>query len=354
MPVMIPGEEPQPQPSGEGETRSSTPPVEETGAQMIRRPRRRVLIAFLVYLLALIAVGVIAFTQGRSANASQQTEQLSRALFEQFELGVADLDAGRYEIARQRFEQIIRYDPTYPGAEDMLVEALVHLNVPTLTPTSAPTSTPDPSPPEDLYAQAEAAIKAGDWTLAIDKLLALRAKDPTYRPVDADGLMYIALRNRGMQLISNGEMEEGLYNMSLAERFGPLDRDAMFRQSLAKQYLLANSYIGLNWGRAAELFGPLCDQGATVDSCPKFADAAREYGDQLWNADDPCGADEQYAASLNAYRYPDLEPTAEHAAEACARASQPPPPPAATETPTPTPTGTPDPGAGGGNGGDGG
>jgi tetratricopeptide (TPR) repeat protein len=327
-----------------------SPEASAGGAVAPRRPRRRVLIAFLVYLLALIVVGVIAFTQGRSVNRNLQSEQLSRALIEQFELGVADLNAGRYEIARQRFEQIIRYNPAYPGAEDMLVEALVHLNVPTLTPTSAPTSTPDPSPPEDLFAQAEGAIKAGDWTLAIDKLLALRAKDDTYRAVDADGLMYIALRNRGMQLISNGEMEEGLYNLSLAERFGPLDRDAMFRQSLAKQYLLANSYIGLNWGRAAELFGPLCDQGATVDSCPKYADAAREYGDQLWNAGDPCGADQQYGSSLEAYRYPDLEPTAEHAAEACARASQPPPPPPATETPTPTPTATPD-GGGGGDGG---
>jgi tetratricopeptide (TPR) repeat protein len=345
---MIPGEEPQQGQSGaEEQILEPAAPSEPAGSIHSRRPRRRVLIAFLIYLSALILVGALAFTQGRSANASQQSEQLSRALFEQFELGVADLDAGRYEIARQRFEQIIRYDPAYPGAEDMLVEALVHLNVPTLTPTSAPTPTPDPSPPEDLFAQAQAAIKAGDWTLAIDKLLALRAKDQTFRSIDVDGLMYIALRNRGMQLISNGEMEEGLYNMSLAERFGPLDRDAMFRQSLAKQYLLANSYIGLNWGRAAELFGPLCAQGATTDSCPKYADAAREYGDQLWNANDPCGAIEQYASSLDAYRYPELEPTAEHAEEACARASQPPPPPAATETPTPTPTGTPDPGNGG-------
>jgi tetratricopeptide (TPR) repeat protein len=345
IPGMIPGEEPQHELTGSGELLQETNSTAKRAGS--NRPRRRVLIAFLIYLLALILVGAVAFTQGRSVNESVQSEQLSSALLEQFQLGVADLEAGRYEIARQRFEQIIRYDPSYPGAEDMLVEALVHLNVPTLTPTSAPTSTPDPSPPEDLFAQAQTAIKTGDWILAIDKLLALRAKDETYRSVDVDGLMYIALRNRGMQLIANGEMEEGLYNMSLAERFGPLDRDAMFRESLAKQYLLANSYIGLNWGRASELFGPLCEQGATLDSCPKYADAARQYGDQLWNAGDPCGANEQYAFSLEAYNFPELEPTAEHASEACARASEPPPPPPATETPSPTPTGTPEPGDGG-------
>jgi tetratricopeptide (TPR) repeat protein len=348
---MFPADETQQHETEDRGTSLGAPPDAVASASGSRRPRRRVWVAFLVYLAALIVVGAIAFTQGRSVNRNLQSEQLSRALFEQFELGVADLDAGRFEIARQRFEQIIRYDPSYPGAEDMLVEALVHLNVPTLTPTSAPTSTPDPSPPEDLFAQAKAAIEGGDWTLAIDKLLALRAKDDTYRSVDVDGLMYIALRNRGMQLISNGEMEEGLYNLSLAERFGPLDRDAMFRQSLAKQYLLANSYIGLNWGRAAELFGPLCDQGATVDSCPKFADAAWKYGDQLWNAGEICDASAQYGSSLEAYRYPELEPTATNAAEECDRASRPPPKPKATETPTLTPTATPEGGDGGGNGG---
>ena len=78
----------------------------------------------------------------------------------------------------------------------------------------------------------------------IELLLAVRGKDPTYRPVDVDGLMYLALRNRGMILITQGLMEEGLYDLSLAERFGPLDRDAMFRKTLAQQYLLANSYFG--------------------------------------------------------------------------------------------------------------
>ncbi len=323
----------------------------EIEADPIPRPsRKRVLYIFLAYLLALLFVGGVAYTQGRGINRNIVDDEISRALLEQFELGVADLEAGRYENARQRFEAIIRYDPAYPGAEDLLVEALVNTNVPTVTPLSAPTPTPDPSPPEDLFAQAEAALAASDWTLAINKLLALRGKDSEYQSIRVDGMMYIALRNRGMELISGGEMEEGLYNLSLAQRFGPLDRDAMFRESLAQQYLLANSYLGLNWGRAAELFGPLCEQGATIDSCSKYGNAAWEYGDQLLNAGDPCAAQEQYGSSLEAWPYPEMEPTATKAAEVCAEASAPPPPPPATMTPTPTLTPTPD-GPGGGNGG---
>ena len=300
--------------------------------------RRRMFHIFLVYLAALIAIGMVAYFQGRGLNSAEQIAQVSEAMYEQFELGITDLEADRYEIARQRFEAIINFDPAYPGAEDMLVEALIHLNVPTVTPTSEPTPTPDPSPPEDLLEQAKAAMADEDWETVINKLLALRAKDPAYQPVKVDGLMYIALRNKGMDLIAQGLMEEGLYNLSLAKRFGPLDRDAMFRMTLAQQYLLANSYIGLNWARASELFGPLCEQVATLDSCRKYAESAWKYGDLLWDDDDPCDASEQYIGALNAWEFPDLAPTASKADSVCATQSAPPPVPTATPTPSPTPT----------------
>lgn len=331
------------------EDTQSTPSLENASEAHRTRPqRRRFLIAFLIYLTALVIVGTLAYFRGRNLNTESQDAAVTEALFEQFELGVADLEAGRFELARQRFEAIISYDPSYPGAEDMLVEALVFSNVPTITPTNLPTSTPDPSPPDQLLIQAETAITDSDWDTAINKLLALRAKDPEFEPTRVDGLMYIALRNLGMALISQGSMEEGLYNLSLAARFGPLDRDALFRETLASQYVLANSYIGLNWFRAAELFGPLCEQGATLDSCPKYGDAAWRYGEQLWDAGDICAAAEYFTASLAAWPNPDLDKEAEDAVEECEESRR--PPPTATPEFTPTPTPTPD-GGGGGNGG---
>jgi tetratricopeptide (TPR) repeat protein len=38
----------------------------------------------------------------------------------QFELGVADMDAGRYEMARKRFEYVIEINPNFPGIEEKL------------------------------------------------------------------------------------------------------------------------------------------------------------------------------------------------------------------------------------------
>lgn len=344
--MMVPKSDQQ-EPSSEDTQASQTVTSLET-IQAAQPKRRRLFYVFLVYIAAMLIVSGLAYLQGRNINTETEGAAVAQALFEQFELGLADLEAGRYELAKQRFEAIIRYDPTYPGAEDMLVEVLVFLDVPTITPTTLPTSTPDPSPPEQLLAQAESAIAESDWDTAINKLLSLRGKDPSFETVRVDGLMYIALRNRGMALISQGLMEEGLYNLSLAARFGPLDRDALFRETLAQQYLLANSYIGLNWIRAAELFSSLCAQGATLDSCPKYGDAAWRYGEQLWDAGDICGAAEQFTASLAAWPNPDFDKEAEEAVEACEDSRRPPPPPPETPTPIPTPTPTATPEGGGG------
>lgn len=318
-------------------------PVESTPEeQPSEKPSRRRWIYYVLgYFALLLVAGGIAFLRGRQLSRAERISQVSAFIEEQFALGVADLEAGRYFVARQRFEAILLQDPEYPGAEQRLIEALVELDVPTLTPTPSPSATPDPSPPDQLFAQAEAAIESEDWDLAVDKLLALRAKDSSYRAVDVDGLLFTALLNRGMEMIAQGLMEEGLYELSLAEQFGPLGRDALFRQSLAEQYLLANSYMGINWASAAELFGPLCEQGATTDSCFKYAEAAWEYGDQLWDASDPCGASGQYEGSMQANPNDLLQPTATRAANACATATAPPPPPPVTETPTGTPEGLP-------------
>jgi tetratricopeptide (TPR) repeat protein len=313
-----------------------TPDQEESSSPSEPKTRRRWPRYALIYLLVIVLVSAVAFWRGRSSNEAHQQEQVSQFLQEQFELGLQDLEKGNFELARQRFEAIIRYDPVYPGAEEKLIEIFVALDVPTITPTAIPSPTPDPSPPDQLFEQAEAALAEGDWTTTINKLLTLRAKDPSYRAVEADGLMYVALRSRGMELIAQGLMEEGLYDLSLAERFGLLDRDALFRKSLAQQYLLANSYIGLNWFKAADLFSSLCEQGATIDSCPKYSESAWEYGNQLIKVEDPCAALEYYEGSLSVWENEDHIPTATQAAELCAIATRPPPrPPEATETPTP-------------------
>ena len=113
------------------------------------------------------------------------------------------------------------------------------------------TPTPNLAPVEELFTQALAALDRQHWTTAIDTLIGLRAKNATFRAVEVDGMFYNAFRNRGVQRIGEqGLLEEGIYDMSRAERFGPLDRDAGNWRSWAELYLEADSYMGLNWARA--------------------------------------------------------------------------------------------------------
>lgn len=306
----------------------------------------------LLLILALVAGSVSGYLAGSSQRRAARQQAFSAQAKEQFELGLQDLKAQRYELARQRFEYVIQIDPGYPGVIDQMAAVLVALHAPTSTPISVATPTLNNAPVEQLLTEAKSAIDGGDWTTAIDTLVALRAKDASYKAVEVDGLLYAALRNRGVQRISKeGALAEGLYDLSRAERFAPLDRDADNWRSWAELYLTADSFMGLNWAEATRLFAQVFAVSPYLrnDAYFKYSFSAQSYGDQLMAAGDPCGAMDPYGQSLTAMPNATLEPTATYAADACAKATAPkPPPPAATDTqkpgePTPTPTETPTP-----------
>src|SRR3990172_3788559 len=323
--------------------------AEPTQPSSVAKPRRlgRVLRWFA---LLVVAAVVIAATVGYRAGQNQRRAALAstqaRAADEQFQRGVEDLAEGRYELARQRFEYVIRLDPAYPNAAQRLAEALVGLDEPLTTPVPQASPTPNLAPVEDLFTQSLAALLNGDWDLVIDTLLALRAKDATYRAVEVDGMMFSALRNRGLKHIkSEGLLEEGLYDLSLAERFALLDAEAEEYRGWARLYLLANSFFGVNWAEATYYFGQiyLAAPYITTDVYLKYAVASNRRGDELVTADDPCAAMELYAQSLLAWENSDLIPTATQAYDLCEEANAPPPPAESTPTPSETPTETPTP-----------
>jgi len=294
---------------------------------------------------ALVVIGIGAATgwaSGQRQSQAEGAELEADLLQEQFDLGVQDLLEARYELARQRFEYILSVDPAYPGAAELLGETLNALNVPTLTPwptpvPPTPTATLDVSSLESLFVQAQGFYSQGDWTGTIQALLAVRARDPSYRLTEINGMLAGSLRNRGLEKITSGLIEQGIYDLNLAERFGPLDSQAASWRSSASFYLLANSYIGLDWLQAEEYFSSLCG-GGTWDSCYKFALAARSVGDLFMGTPDPCAAVYHYRLSLDTSGNAALVPTATNAMNMCFTVTA----TLATFTPTVTPTpGTP-------------
>jgi tetratricopeptide (TPR) repeat protein len=298
--------------------------------------------------LAVVVLGVAAATGymgGQQDRADEMATEQAGLLQEQFDLGVADLQNGRLQIARQRFEYILQIAPNYPNVHDLLDLTLQGLNQPTSTPIPSPTEiiyTPTPTLSvqslDGLFAAAQTALSQQNWDQTVDLLLALRRKDPQYQLDQVNQMFFGALRNRGVNEILTGEQELGIYDLTLASRFGALDSQAASWERTAEFYLYANSYFGLDWQLAAANFSSLCGAGVW-DSCYKYAVSAASYGDLLISKNkDYCAAVDQYDASLTTRDDKSLHPTATAAYEACQTATAQP----ATATPSITPTaGTP-------------
>ena len=342
---MYPG----PTTGGNAEETQPTPAVREDSTQPVatqpaigqpsRWPRLR-WFALLIPAAVLLASAAGYLVGGRQQQAARQ-RAVAEIARQQYELGAQDLQAGRFQLAAERFEYVIRLDPSYPEASARLIEALVAIEEPLASATPAPTPTPNLAPVEELFAQAQSAFADEDWTRVIDTLLALRAKDPAYRAADADGMMFAALRNRGLYLIRiEWQLEPGLYDLSRAERFGPLDKEAEDWRTSARFYLYADTYMGLDWGEATSLFLRICAPAGLWDSCDRAAEAAQHYAEQLLAMTDVCAAQQEYEQREWPPDYPILQPIYDagaQVADACAATQAPP----ATETPTPTPGGPP-------------
>jgi tetratricopeptide (TPR) repeat protein len=303
-------------------------------------PRRWVVLGLAVAAAALLLVLAAGTGYGSGISGAQATllGQGALAVEEQFNLGVEDLLAGRYDLARQRFEYVLSLDPSNTDAAELLERAREALFVPTSTPGPTPTPiTPTPTLDvgslETLFSQTQAAFAQEDWSRVVEASLLIRQRDPEFRRGEIDSFLAQALRSRGVQRILARDFELGLYDLALAERFGPLDGGANAWRNTASFYTFANSFFVVDWIRAAENFAQLCT-GDLWDSCSKYARAAMEYGHILLASATPCGARQQYEASLRTRSNPGLDPTATYAADLCATQLAP------TGTPTVSPTWT--------------
>lgn len=254
-------------------------------------------ISLLILLSALVLGSAAGYGEGLRERVNAQKTLVSQQLSEQLALAQSDLEAGRYDFARQRLEHILKEDPSYPGAAEKLAEVLVKQAItPTPLPTATPTITPTPDmrSQEAIFAQAEQQFQNKDWTGLLGSLDALRKADPTYQAVRVDGMYYSALRNRGVdQLLGTGayakipNMEGGIYDLTLAERFGPLDGYADGLRTFGRMYIKAASFWDVNWGEAVNYFrqvnqfAPNLRDASNVTASQRLNEALLKYGDQL-------------------------------------------------------------------------
>ncbi len=271
----------------------------------------------LVIIVVVIALGVLGgYQSGKMIRLNAQSTQVSQALGEQFALAGQDFAAGRYDVARQRLEYIIKNEPSYPGATDMLTKVILQLSITptaTLTPTPTITPTPDLRAQEAIFNQAQQQLAGGDWSGAIITLDSLRKRDSLYRTAQVDAMYYAALRNRGVDAImgqrayaQTTNLEGGIYDLTLAERFGPLDGTADGLRSFARLYIQGASYWELDWPKAIEFFSQVYQYTPNLRDSSNFTAAERyriallKYADILFASPgkDHCNSLDYYFKSF--------------------------------------------------------
>lgn len=314
-----------------------------------KKPKRGRAILFnalgLILILALAIFG--GYQSGLSIRKQARSAAVMQQLGDQFQNALVDMQFGRYKIAKQRLEWIIQNDPNFPGAQEKLTEVLVQINIqenyvpPTATPSLTPT--PDFSGAQEAFARAQQLITAQDWSGAISALDELRKLDSSYQTSQVDGMYYFALRNNGYSLITqHGNLEGGIYYLTLAERFGPLDVNANGIREGARVYIIGASFWELNWEQAlfyftqARNWGNLWD--GTMTASERYWYASMRYGDELFTRERLCEEGEAYFQYQNAISIAPLDKLAQDNFNRLLPVCFPPTPVPVLETPIPTPT----------------
>jgi tetratricopeptide (TPR) repeat protein len=311
----------------------------------IRRVRR-IWIVLAAFLLVVVAGATAGYFSGRSLN-SQREQSLTHARdTEQFNLAIADFQAGRFKTAIERLNNVLQNEPDFPGALEKQQEALAAVNAtptPLPTETIVPSPTPDVSRAEQLLNQANQQFTDKKYPDMITTLLTLKTQIPGYEPVRVDGLIWVALRYNGIHLIQDtNRLTEGLYYLDLATNYAPLDRDAAKQEEFARVFL--GIYQEAYYYRTKDIEVSMKDFKQVLAMRPYYTDnLIKDYGDiVIANAEatgSPCGALEIYTnnAIPQLDNYDTFTKARDQAQSDCA-SSYPTaaPPTVVTDVPTPT------------------
>lgn len=312
------------------------------------KPKTRRFIPILIGIALILLLGGTGWFLGSKEGQKLRTEEKDKAIIEvasqQYELGVQELNEGKLETARKRFEYVIKIMPSYPGAQDKLAQVLLEQSI-VSTPTPAPLPTMTPTPDfrgeQEIFDQAKQYITDKDWDSAILTLDILRDKNWNFYPVEVDGMYYIALRNRGAQrILQEGSLEPGIYDLTLSERFAPLDAEAEGYRTWARYYLTGASYWGVDWSQVVSIFGelylayPNLHDSSGMTAQERYRQGLIKWGDALALQEEYCLAKEKYELSYLLSIDEFTVPTATAIYEACEESKRPKEtePPPVTET----------------------
>ena len=289
-----------------------------------------ILIVICVVATALLLAGFGGVIAGQNERGAQATQTTVAEMDLQYELGVADLEAGRYELAIPRFQWIIDRDPAFPGAADRLAEAQQKLNAgPAAGDAGTPVPPSEADTHEERFSEAKELYDAGQWAAAIDRLQMLQALAPGFRTAEVEDMLYESLKNLGLRYIRTDErLEEGIVLLDQANMIRPLDDISEGERLIAALYVSGKTYWGLNWPLVIQNFSEIYSVAPNYrDVEDRLWEAYVKYADQLWLGGFPCDSVSLYQSAGNIRYTAEIQDKIEGSTDAC-------------ENPTPTPTPT--------------
>lgn len=296
--------------------------AEEEEEKALPRPTlwqrvRVVLLAMVTFLclltLSLAVSGYLGVQAGRQASVERRVALAD----EHYRRGLARLDAGEYELAIAEFEYALQLVPEHPLAKQGLAEARARLAT---RPT--PTSQATEEVARELYAQAKAAFEQEDWAAAARLLNQLRAFAPDYESEAVEEMLFTSLYNAGLASLADGALEEGIFFLDQAARIRTLDADALRELELARRYLRALGYWGVDWEICIQQFEALYALAPNYrDVFQRLYQARVAYADLWAKQGEMCPAAEQYAQALRLMNSDALAQKRDRAAEVCAVAT---------------------------------
>lgn len=275
----------------------------------VSAPRRWrvVLVGLFVMLLFTLSGAGIGYASGIQQRLSVESQQKLVAAATHYNYGVQAMLQSNFELARKQFEYVLQIQPDFPGLKEKYTQTMVEiakLSQPTPTPQATPT--PDNRGVEALFAQAQQQVNGKQGTAALVTLDTLRNQDIHFRTLEVDALYYLALRFSGIdKIVRQADQEGGLYDLTLASRFAPLDHEAVQYATWARNYITAISYWNVDWEKVVyylnQVFsaspGLQDSKGNSVRS--RTIEALWRYGDVLMDRGKFCDAAKYYQYSLN-------------------------------------------------------
>ncbi len=257
-------------------------------------------------ILLMIALGIgggyLGYKMAINARQAEYSRKSKMAAAEQYQMALADIEQGKYANAKTRLDYVLKVDQNYPGGFETLQQVQLAL-YPTASPTPVITATPEPTPTvdnrgnEELFQSIQQLMYSQNWEAAIQQINVLRDRDINYRGLEVDGMYYIALRNFGIQQINNGYLENGVYNIALAEALGPIDTYTDGMRDAARSYLSGAGFWEINWPKALEYYSNaamtypnLFDRATMLTANQRYAEASFEVANLYIISEDYCGA----------------------------------------------------------------